>query len=124
MKFYGNIGFSVTEDQGDGVWKEKIKEKKYAGDVLQLQRNRDSGEHINDGLRMNCRISVLMDPWFQDHFSQVRYVEYMNSKWIAESLDPQYPRVNITLGGLYHGDEPEEEPEDGASEDTGEDSGE
>ena len=130
MKFYGNIGFAVVEDLGEGIWKEKITDKKYAGDILQLQRNRDSGEHINDGLRMNCRISVLMDPWFQDHFSQVRYVEYMNSKWIAESLDPQYPRVNITLGGLYHGyepehkDESEESPEEGTSEETGGDSGE
>lgn len=126
MKFYGSIGFAVTEDDGDGIWKEKITDKKYAGDVLQLTKRADSGEHINDGLRINCQISILCyDPWFQDHMTQIRYVEYMGSKWVVESIDPtKYPSVLLTLGGLYHGDEPEEEPESGTSEDSGGDSGE
>lgn len=134
MKFYGNVGFAVTVDDGYGVWRETITDKKYAGDVMRLTRNKEAGEHINDGLRINTQISLLLDPWFQDHLSQIRYVEYMNSKWIAESVDVQYPRVNITLGGLYHGDEPEpddggsdepeEGPEDTTSDETGGDSGE
>lgn len=132
MKFYGNIGFAVTVDDGDGVWKETITDKKYTGDVMRLSRNRESGEHINDGLRINTQISLLLDPWFQEHLSQIRYVEYMNTKWIAESVEVQYPRVNITLGGIYHGyepddgksDEPEKESEDSASEETRGNSGE
>lgn len=126
MKFYGKIGFAITEDEGDGVWKEKITDKKCSGDVLQLTRRVDSGEHINDGLRINCQISILcIDPWFQDHISYIRYAEYMGNKWIVESIDPtKYPSVVLTLGGLYHGDEPEEEPESSTSEETGGDSGE
>ena len=130
MKFYGKVGFTVTEDIGDGVWKEKITDKKYSGDVLRLQKNRDSGEHINDGLRLNTQFSILMDPWFQDHLASIRYIEYMGSKWVVEMIDPtNYPRVLITPGGIYHGDEPEpdepaEEPEEGTSEETGGDSGE
>lgn len=113
MKFYGYIGFAITEDVGHSVWKEKITQKKYAGDVLQLTRRVDPGEHINDGLRINCQISILCyDPWFHDHVSQIRYAEYMGSKWIVESVDPtKYPSVVLTLGGLYHGEEPEGEPE-------------
>lgn len=125
MKFYGNIGFSVTEDMGDSVWKEKITDKKYSGDILRLQRNKDSGEHINDGLRLNSQFSILMDPWFQDHLSSIRYIEYMGSKWTIESVDPtNYPRVLLTPGGLYHGDEPEEEPEETPGSETEGDSGE
>lgn len=125
MKFYGSIGFAVTEDDGDGVWKEKITDKKYAGDVIQYTRRKESGEHINDGLRINVQISILCyDPWFHDHMTQIRYVEYMGSKWVVESIDPtKYPSVLLTLGGLYHGDEPEEESEDSAPENTGGDSG-
>ena len=119
MKFYGSIGFTVTEDEGDGVWKEKITDKKYTGDVLRLQKNRDAGEHINDGLRLSAQFSILMDPWFQDHLSSIRYIEYLNSKWVIESVDPSnYPRVLLTPGGLYHGDEPEPKPDD--SGDSGE----
>ena len=126
MKFYGNIGFAVTEDKGDGVWKESITEKKYSGDVMQLTRRVESGEHINDGLRINCQISILcIDPWFHDHISYIRYAEYMGNKWTVESVDPtKYPSVLLTLGGLYHGNEPEEESQDSASEETGENSGE
>lgn len=133
MKFYGNIGFTVTEDIGDGVWKEKITDKKYSGDVLRLQKNRDSGEHINDGLRLNTQFSILMDPWFQDHLASIRYIEYMGAKWVAETVDPtNYPRVLITPGGIYHGDEPEpndgddseSQTEEGTPEEVGGDSGE
>ncbi len=126
MKFYGNVGFAVTEDNGYGVWKEKIKEKKYAGDILQYTRRKESGEHINDGLRINVQISILcLDPWFQDNISQIRYVEYQKAKWLVESIDPtKYPSVVLTLGGLYHGDEPEEDEETGASPETEGDSGE
>lgn len=127
MKFYGKIGFAVTVDDGDGIWKETITDKKYAGDITRLSRNRESGEHINDGLRINTQISLLLDPWFQEHLSQIRYVEYMSAKWIAESVEVQYPRVNITLGGIYHGYEPDDgesdEPEEGETEEVPEDSG-
>lgn len=125
MKFYGRVGFAVTEDDGDGVWKEKITDKKYAGDVLQYTRRKESGEHINDGLRINVQISILCyDPWFHNNLSQIRYVEYMGAKWVVESIDPtKYPSVVLTLGGLYHGDEPEEESQDSASENTGDNSG-
>lgn len=124
MKFYGKIGFAVTVDDGDGVHAPKLTAKPYAGDVLRLSRNKDSGEHINDGLRLNSQFSILMDPWFQDHFSSIKYIEFMNTKWTVESVELQYPRVLLTPGGIYHGDEPEEEPEGSTSEETGGDSGE
>lgn len=125
MKFYGHVGFVVTVDKGDGVWKEQIQEKLYTGDVLRLQKNRDSGEHINDGLRLNTQFSILMDPWFQDHLASIRYIEYMNSKWVVDTVDPtNYPCVLITPGGIYHGDEPEEEDEVETSSETEGDSGE
>ena len=125
MKFYGKVGFAVTEDDGNGVWKETITDKKYAGDILQYTRRKESGEHINDGLRVNVQISILCyDPWFHNNLSQIRYVEYMGAKWVVESIDPtKYPSVVLTLGGLYHGDEPEEESQDSAPENTGDDSG-
>lgn len=129
MKFYGPVGFAVTkplEDDPD-VWKEKIVEKKLSGDVLQYTRRKEAGEHIIDGLQINVQISILcLDPWFHDHFTQIRYVEYKGSKWKVESIDPtKYPSVLVTLGGLYHGDEPDEseEQETGTGPDSEEDSG-
>ena len=120
MKFYGPIGFSETKEIEDGVWRSTIVEKKYTGDILQYSRRRDSGEHINDGLRVNVQISILcLDPWFHNNLSQIQYVEYMGAKWKVETIGPsEYPSVLLTLGGLYHGDEPEEIEEAGASSDS------
>ena len=90
MKFYGSIGFSVTEDDGYGRWTEKITDKKYAGDVLQYTRRKEAGEHINDGLRVNVQISILcLDPWFYNNISQIRYVEYMGAKWEVDSTSDE-----------------------------------
>ncbi len=127
MKFYGPVGFSVTEQQEDDpdVWKEKITEKKYSGDILpQYTRRNESGEHINDGPRLNMQISLLcMDPWFHDHFTQIRYLVYNGVKWEVETIDPtKYPSIVVTLGGIYHGYEPEDE-ETGTGSDSEEDSG-
>ena len=129
MKFYGAVGFSITEPLEDDpdVWKPKIVEKKYAGDVLQYTRRKESGEHINDGLLLNVQISILsLDPWFHSNISQIAYVTYLGNKWKVDAIDPtKYPSVVLTLGGLYHGDEPDEpeEPETGTGTDSEEDSG-
>ena len=126
MKFFGKIGFAITENDGHGIWTEKITEKEYSGDVVQFNKRRESGEHINDGLQINAQISVLcQDPWFLDHLSQIRYVWFTGAKWIVDAIDPtKYPSVLLTLGGLYHGDEPEEDEEMETSGETGGDSGE
>ena len=128
MKFYGRVGFAITEDDGDGIWPEKIVEKPYSGDVLQYSRRRESGEHINDGLTINAQISILTyDPWFHDNCTQIRYLEFMHALWKVESIDPtKYPSVVLTLGGLYHGTEPDDgpdEPEEGTESETSEETG-
>jgi hypothetical protein len=124
MKYYGKIGFAITEDDGDGVWTPSITAKNYSGDILRMIRNKEGGEHINDGLRINSQFSIVMDLFFQDHFSQIRYIEYMGAKWNVDSIELNYPRALITPGGIYHGNEPEEESEGSTSENTGGDSGE
>lgn len=125
MKFYGNIGFAVTEKTSPGVWTPTITTKKYSGDILQLSKRLDSGEHINDGLRLNVQISIVCDPWFQENLSRILYVEYLGSKWKVETITPSYPRMTLTLGGLYNEDEEEEidDDETPGSGDSGEDTG-
>lgn len=124
MKFYGKIGFSITEKTSPGIWTPSITTRNYSGDVIQLTKRLDSGEHINDGLRLNVQISIICDPWFQENLSRTAYVEYLGNKWKIESISPQYPRMILTLGGLYH-EEEEEIDEDNSSDsgDSGEDTG-
>lgn len=126
MKYCGKIGFSITEDQGYGVYKEKIVEKTLTGDVLQYTRRNASGERIIDSPQINVQLSILcLDPWFHSNISQIRYAEYTGAKWKVDSIDPtKYPSVVLTLGGLYNGDEPEGGEEEEIPSDTEGDSGE
>lgn len=104
-KYFGKIGFMETVETRPSVWEEQITERNYYGDVLQNSRRYQSSEHRNDNLVINNRISVVLDPYACENFHKLRYVEYMGHKWKADSVDVKYPRLIITLGGVYNGEE-------------------
>lgn len=101
-KFFGKIGFMTTVETAPSVWEEKIVERDYYGDVLQNSRRYQNGEHLNDNLTINNRISIVMDPYAYENFHSLRYVEWMNSKWKVDSVDVEYPRLVLNLGGAYN----------------------
>lgn len=107
-KYYGEIGFVNFIESSPGVWSEQIVKKNYYGDVLQNGRRWQGSEHLNDDLTVSNRISILADPYATENFHAMRYVSWMGTKWIAQSVDVEYPRLTITLGGVYHGEEDED----------------
>ena len=102
-KFYGPIGYAVTTETTPGVWTEEITEHFYYGDLLQNVRRLQSGEYVNDNINISNRISILADPFAYSNFHSIRYVEFMGSKWKVSEVDVQYPRLILTLGGVYNG---------------------
>lgn len=104
-KFYGIIGYGVTEETKPDVWEEKITERKYYGDVLQFSRRWESGEHLNDDLNVSNKISIVADPFAYENFHNMRYVEWMGAKWKISLVDVQYPRLILTVGGVYNENE-------------------
>lgn len=103
-KFYGAIGFAEMVETSPGVYKEKIVEHNYSGDVLANSRRLQSGEQVNDDIVLGNRISVLADPYARNDFHAVRYVKFMGTKWKVNSIDAsQYPRLVLTLGGVHNG---------------------
>lgn len=102
-KFYGIVGYAESEVIRPGVWGEKITERNYYGDVLRNTRRFQSADKTTDDVNVDVRISIVADPYAIDHFHSIRYVEYMGSKWEVSSVEPQSPRLILTLGGLYNG---------------------
>lgn len=103
-KFYGKIGYASTSEVEDGIWVEDIVEKQYYGDVLQNFRKLQSGDHINDDINISNRISIIADPYATQNYFSIRYVTFMNAKWKVTDVDAsQYPRLILSLGGLYNG---------------------
>lgn len=104
MKYFGKIGYGVTEETRPGVHKPRIVEKEYYGDIVRNSRRLEGGSKVNDDLNINISLSIVADPFAYQNFHQIKYAEYMGAKWKAISVEPQYPRLIITLGGVYNGE--------------------
>ena len=103
MKYCGNIGYAVTEETYPGVWEEHIVERPYFGDVIRDMRRIQNGGKVNDDVNISNQISIISDPYAVENFSAMRYAEFMGAKWKIESVEVQYPRLIISIGGLYNG---------------------
>lgn len=102
-KFFGKIGYAETVETTPGVWEEKITEREYFGDLIRNTRSLQSGEQLNDNINISNEISIVADPFAYENFHSMRYVEFMNAKWKISSVDVQYPRLILSVGGLYNG---------------------
>lgn len=103
-KFFGRIGFSTTQETpvGSGVWVEDIIEREYYGDVITYTRRFESHEKVNDDVTLNTTISVVGDSFAFDNFQFVKYVDWNSAKWKVNSMEVEYPRLKLNIGGLYN----------------------
>lgn len=106
-KYFGEIGFGVTEETRPGVHEPRIVSKEYYGDIVRNSRRLEGGSKVNDDLNINMTLSIVADPFAFNNFHQLKYAEYMGAKWKATSVEPQFPRLVITLGGVYNGEDSE-----------------
>lgn len=104
-KFYGAIGYAVTEETKPGVWEEKITERMYYGDLSRNTRRLQSTEHLNDDINITNEISIVADPFANENFHSMRYAEFMGAKWKITNVEVQYPRLILTVGGVYNGEQ-------------------
>lgn len=102
-KFFGMIGFANTEETSPGVWGGVV-ERPYYGDVLSRGMNAMSTEQVNKDISITNRISIIADPYAYENFSAMRYVKFMNTAWSINSVDVQYPRLILNIGGIYNGE--------------------
>lgn len=102
-KWSGYIGYAETIETSPGIWEEKITERKYVGDVLQATRKAQPSGQVLDDLEVTTRISILADPFTQQNFYAMRYLTFMGATWKISSVEPNYPRLILSVGGLYNG---------------------
>ena len=102
-KFYGVIGYAVTEETEPGIYEERIVEKEHFGDVVRNTRRLSNAAKVNDDIIISNQISIVADPFANNNFHSMRYVSFMGSKWKVTEVEVQYPRLILTLGGVYNG---------------------
>ena len=103
-KFYGVIGYAESVETSPGVWMDQITERTYSGDLIKsFSKWSTSSDSTNDNLNINNQISVIADPFAYQNFHSMKYVEFMGTKWKITSIEPQYPRLILSVGGVYNG---------------------
>lgn len=107
-KFYGIIGYGETVEERPGVHVVKETRRPYFGDVTRNTRRYESSNQANDNLNISNTISIVADPFAYENFHSMRYVEFMGAKWKVTSVEVQYPRLILTVGGVYNDGDGEE----------------
>ena len=104
-KWYGNVGYAISEETEPGIWEEKVVERSYYGDIV---RNTCKFQisNVNDNVDISNEISIVADPFAYDNFHAIRYVEFMGTNWNVNSVEPKYPRLILSIGGVYNGNTP------------------
>ena len=120
-KWFGKIGYVVDEEVEPGIWVAKAVEKPYSGDILKnTSRWTQSSNSLNDSTTIDSQISIVADPYAFQHFSSIKYVEFMGDVWEVSTINPQYPRLVISMGGLWNGEREQAESADEAGGASGE----
>lgn len=101
-KFHGKIGYVLPVETEPGIWDEQIITKEYYGDLVQNRSKYQSSGGVNDNIAMANSISIVADPFASENFQHMRYVEYLGAKWKISDAEVQYPRIVLTVGGVYH----------------------
>lgn len=102
-KWYGKVGFANCVETEPGVWKDEITEHPYYGDVLRKSRGLQNGSDINDDITVNVQISIVADSYATQNIYAMRYIEFHGANWEIAIAEPQFPRIILTLGGMYNG---------------------
>ncbi len=102
-KFFGVIGFNEgTVETSPGVWEQQIVEHQYYGDLIRNSRRLQSTDQLNDDINISNEISIVADPYANANFHSMLYVEFMGAKWKITNVEVQYPRLKLTLGGVWN----------------------
>ena len=104
-KYYGKIGYAISEEVKPGVWKKRITEREYFGDIIRNTRKLQSSGNLNDNIIVSNEISIVADPFANENFHSMLYVEYMGAKWKISNVEVQYPRLNLIIGEVYNSGE-------------------
>lgn len=103
-KWYGVIGYIETVETTPGVYEEVATERKYYGDLTRNSRRLQTANQVNDNVNISNELSIVADPYANAHFHTMRYAEFKGTRWKITNVEVQYPRLILTLGGVYNGE--------------------
>lgn len=102
-KWHGTVGYIKPTKTSPGVYANEITERNYYGDIIRNSRGWSTpSEGTNDNLTLNNQISIIADSFATENSGFMKYVEIMGVKWKITNIEIQYPRLVLTVGGLFN----------------------
>ena len=108
-RFYGKVGFLKDENESEtrpSRFQPEMEERFYSGELLKNYASSQNAERPVDDFTLNNDISITADPYALNHFSSIKYVEFMGTLWEVKTVSVSYPRIRISFGGVYNGPTP------------------
>lgn len=102
-KFYGTIGYVNTVETEPGMWEERKTERQYSGELVKNTRRLEGSGGVNDNINISNEVSIVADPYAYENFHAMRYIKFMGAKWKISNVEVRYPRLILTIGGVYNG---------------------
>lgn len=103
-RFAGVVGYSSTQEQAAGVWKDVITEMHYYGSVVRDSRSlQPNQEQLNDNISVGNSISIVADAYARENITAMRYVMWNGKPWRITNVEVSRPRLVLQLGGLWNG---------------------
>lgn len=103
-KWFGQIGYVQEVQTAPSVWTSEQTVREYYGDVIRnTSRWSTNQDSTNDDLNISNQISIVADPFAYQNFHSMKWIEFMDAKWKITSVEPKYPRLILTIGGIWNG---------------------
>lgn len=103
-KFYGAVGYVKTQETKPGKWTGVPAERMYSGDINRITKRYQNNSNINNDVSISAEVSIVADPYLFDNLHNIKYVKLNGVAWEVSSIEPQYPRILLNLGGVYNGE--------------------
>lgn len=104
-KYFGKVGYAESYEDKPGVWRDRITVRPYYGDIDRVVSRWENGISKQDDLTINNVFSIVADAYAYQNFARIKFIEWMNVKWKVTSVDVRRPRLILSVGGEYNGDE-------------------
>lgn len=99
------IGFALQVENPDypSVYEEQLVERPYYADLMRnFSVKWQSADKAIDDIDLNHEISILADSFANDNGAYMRYAIVKGTKWKIESVEFEYPRMLLSIGGVYN----------------------
>lgn len=109
-RYYGRIGFVESQEYppDSGIWQPVVTVKNYYGESKKRYSHRWSSQDATmDSVKISNSISIIADPFMRANLGDIRWVEWLGTKWKVTNIDVEFPRVELTLGDEYTVDDVE-----------------